>query len=103
MKIVLERCGGFTGPAGRDRIELDLSQVSVEQFNSLSQEIDAIPGSAWNGKFLSPHPKPWDFRHVLRVGEGAAARSVEFHLDQGPPVLTRLAAKIVEAGAGAAS
>jgi hypothetical protein len=99
VKVVLERSGGFTGPAGTDRIELDLTKLPAEQSARLCQDLDAIPADTWSRKFLSPHPKPWDFRHVLRVGEGAAARSVEFHLDQGPAALTRLAAGIVEAGA----
>ncbi|HVU16629.1 MAG TPA: protealysin inhibitor emfourin [Candidatus Didemnitutus sp.] len=99
VKLVLEKIGGFTGPAGREVTEIDLARLPPDQAAAIAQELAAVPPEAWNQQYLSAHPKPWDFRHVLRQVDGAVSQSIEFQLHQGPAALTRLAEKIAAAKA----
>ena len=96
MKVRLEVTGGFTGKAGTQVIRLDLEQLSADEAAAIRTLIDALPESTWGGSFMSSHPKPWDFKHTLIVGEGEQRRAVTFHKGNGPVQLTTLAEWLVE-------
>lgn len=96
MKLALEVTGGFTGPAGTQRVEVELDDLPAAQARPLRDALEQIPESAWGGTFTLPHPKPWDFRHVLKTGSGGDERVVTFHRGAGPPALTRLAESLLE-------
>jgi hypothetical protein len=96
IKITLEITGGFTGRAGKRVIAVDLSQLPEAKAAELHQGLQSIPPTAWGASFFAPHPKPWDFQHVLQVEDGGSTRRVEFHRGQGPPELTRMAEKLIE-------
>jgi hypothetical protein len=97
----LEIIGGFTGPAGKQMFEFDLSRLPASKAAEIARELRSIPQSAWGSSFLAPHPKSWDFRHVLQVkDEDGTWRQVEFNRNQGPPELTRLVDRICEIDPG---
>lgn len=94
MRLVLEVTGGFTGPAGKRRLEVDTARLDPKAAAPIEHALGQVPGDAWGKKFLAPHPQSFDFLHVLRIADGGD-RSVTFHLHQGPPALSELA-KLVE-------
>ncbi|MGZ4961153.1 MAG: protealysin inhibitor emfourin [Limisphaerales bacterium] len=98
MKITLEVSGGFTGPAGKSGVSVDVAHLPEREANKIRALVAATPDSAWGGSFFEPHPKPWDFRHTLCVEENGNAKRVVFHRNQGPASLTELADKVNEAG-----
>lgn len=94
MKVSLEVTGGFSGPAGQQIIELDLDQPSTAA-TDVRRDLGRLNDDDFGRSFLAPHPKPWDFRHVLKVSDAAGERAVTFHLEQGPPELTRIAKRLL--------
>jgi Emfourin len=96
MKIELEVTGGFTGRAGKQLIRVDTDQLNPTVAAQLHKDLEQLPESSWGQSFESPHPKPWDFLHQLRVVEGDTSKSVRFHFNQGPPALSRIAEQLKE-------
>jgi hypothetical protein len=96
VKIVLEIVGGFTGPAGKQVIKLDLDRLSERAASESRRDLKGVPENVWGASLLAPHPKPWDFRNVLRVEEGGTERNVTFHRSAAPTELTRLADRIIK-------
>src|SRR6476620_3099670 len=96
MKLPLEIIGGFVGPAAPQRIEVDLGKLQPERARRLEAALARLPDSTWGSRFLAPHPKSSDFRHVLRKSEGSVERSVTFHLQQGPPELSEIAGELLD-------
>jgi len=96
IKIVLEVTGGFTGPAGKRVVKLVLGELPESKAAELRRELELIPSMAWGRSFFAPHPKPWDFRYLLRVEDGDNTKQTEFHRYQGPAELSRIAEKILE-------
>ena len=96
MKLVLEVTGGFTGPAGRQRVEVELAQLPAAEAAQLRSDLDEIPETAWGSTFSLDHPKPWDFRNVLSVKSGERDQVVTFHTGAGPAALTRIAKSLLE-------
>lgn len=96
MKVELEVSGGFSGPAGKQTTEVDLNQLPAPEAATLRREVESVPAASWGNSFLDQHPKPWQFRHVLRVTEGGAQRSAVFHLDHGPAALSAIAKQLLE-------
>ncbi len=90
MRVVLEVTGGFTGPAGKQTIAIDTARLPVKDAEPIDRDLKRLPSAAWNKDFLKAHPKPWDFVHVLRVGDPGSERSIRFHLNEGPPELSTL-------------
>jgi hypothetical protein len=100
-RVNLEMTGGFTGAAGKQAITLDLGQLPQAKSAELQSGLDSIPEAAWGSSFFAPHPKPWDFHHVLKVEDDqGVTRQVEFHRGQGPPELTGMVDKITELHSG---
>lgn len=93
MKVSLEVTGGFAGPAGKQRVEMDTdtAQLSPSETARLTDLLERLPAETWSKRFVAPHPKSWDFLHVLSLEDGHGPRSVTFHLGQGPQELTALA------------
>jgi len=96
VRLTLEVIGGFTGPARKQVINLDLARLPSSEAARLSHEIDLIPKTAWGASFFSSSPKPWDFRYSLSIEDTGTEKSVSFHRNQGPPELTRLSEEIVK-------
>lgn len=96
VQLQLEVTGGFTGALGKQTIRVDLDTLRPELASQLRSELATIPEAAWGSAFTAPHPKPWDFRHVLRVKDQDHERAITFHLDQGPPALSRIARSLSE-------
>jgi len=96
VKLQLVVTGGFTGPAGKQRVELELEQLPPAEASKLRADLEQIPESAWGSSFLLPHPKPWDFRHVLSVKSGEREQVVTFHGGAGPAALTAIAKSLLE-------
>jgi hypothetical protein len=96
MKVELEVSGGFAGPAGKQTLQVDSNQLSAGEAGALRRELESIPAASWGGTFLDPHPKPWQFRHELRVTDGPEQRSAVFHLDHGPAALSVIARTLLE-------
>jgi len=96
VKLVLEVTGGFTGPAGKQRVELDLDQLPPAESAKLRAYLEQIPESAWGKEFALPHPKPWDFKHTLRLISEHGERAVTFHAGAGPATLTHIAQSLIE-------
>jgi hypothetical protein len=96
VKLVLEVTGGFTGPAGKQRVEVELEQLPAAEAAQLRTELEEIPETAWGSTFSLAHPKPWDFRHVLSVTSRERDQVVTFHNGAGPPALTRIAKSLLE-------
>jgi hypothetical protein len=96
MKLELEVTGGFTGKAGKQLIRIDTDQLGPDVAAQLHRDLEQLPEDTWGQSFLSPHPKPWEFLHELRVVEDGRDRSVRFHLNQGPPALSRIAEQLKE-------
>ncbi len=95
MKLSLEVTGGFTGPAGKQKVEVELDQLPPDRAAKLRADLEQIPASAWGSSFLLPHPKPWDFRHVLSVTSGDQPRVITFQRGAGPPALTKIAEELL--------
>jgi hypothetical protein len=96
VKLVLEVTGGFTGPAGTQRVELELEQLPAAEATQLRSDLEQIPETAWGNTFALAHPKPWDFRNVLSVKSGDRDQVVTFHTGAGPAALTRIAKALLE-------
>lgn len=96
MKLLLEVSGGFTGPAGKQRVEVDLDQLPPAEAAKLRAELEHIPASAWGSTFSLAHPKPWDFRHVLSVTSADGVRVVTFQSGAGPAALSEIAKSLRE-------
>jgi hypothetical protein len=96
MKLELEVRGGFTGPAGKQTVAVDLDQLPTAAATALRQQLESVPASSWGGSYLDPHPKPWQFQHQLRVSDGNEQRSAVFHLGHGPPALSAIAKQLLE-------
>jgi hypothetical protein len=96
VKLVLEVTGGFTGPAGKQRVEVDLGRLPPAEAAKLHRDLDQIPESAWGQTFTLPHPKAWDFTHKLRVNSGDRENVVTFHDGAGPEPLSRIAKYMLE-------
>jgi len=96
VQLQLEVTGGFTGPLGKQTIQADLDTLKSELASQLRSDLASIPAAAWGSSFIAPHPKPWDFRHVLRVKDQGHERTITFHLDNGPPALSRIARSLGE-------
>jgi len=90
VRLVLEVTGGFTGPAGKRRLEVDTARLAPKDAARIEHALEQVPGDTWGKRFLSPHPQSFEFLHVLRIDDGGD-RSVTFHLHQGPPALSELA------------
>ena len=91
MKISLAISGGFTGKTGKQVIDVDTDDIAPELAKKLHQDIESLPSDSWGESFGSPQPKSWDFWHELNITENGISKSVKFHPDQGPSVLTKLA------------
>jgi hypothetical protein len=101
VQLWLEISGGFTGPVGKQTLHADLDRLAPELAAELRARVERIPEDAWGKSFLAPHPRSWDFRHVLRLEDAAgAARAVTFHLDTGPGELSGLARRLTELHSG---
>jgi len=96
VRLTLEVTGRFTGPAGKQVINLDLARLPRSEAEELRHEVELVPETAWGASFLAPHPKPWDFHHLLRVEDNGREKWVAFHLNEGPSVLTRLSEKLIK-------
>jgi hypothetical protein len=96
MKIALEVTGGFTGKAGKQVIQVDTDQLDPAAAAQLNGDLEQLPDQTWGQFFEAPHPKPWDFIYQLTLGDDGQAKSVRFHLNQGPPGLTRIAEQLKE-------
>jgi hypothetical protein len=96
VKLELEVMGGFTGPAGKQVIHLDLDRLPEPEAAELRRELNAVPKESWGGSFLNPHPQSWDFRYVLSADENGRKERITFHRNQGPAALTRLADLILK-------
>jgi len=90
MKIELEGTGGFTGPAGKQVIQVDTDKVGPAVSQRLHRDLEQIPADAWGKSFESAQPKPWDFLYNLSISQDGKQKSVRFHQNQGPPQLSRL-------------
>lgn len=63
--------------------------------DGLFMAVERVPATAWGATFLSPHPKAWDFRHVLQVEDNGHEKMVTFHPNEGPSEVTQLSEKII--------
>ncbi len=96
MRLELEITGGFTGPAGTQRIGVDIERLPAERGRRLRSALDCLPESAWGASFMAPHPTYADFRYMLRQIEGDAWKIVIFHLHQGPAELSEIAQQLID-------
>jgi hypothetical protein len=96
VQLQLEVTGGFTGALGKQTIRADLDALTPELASQLRSDLDSIPDPAWGSAFTAAHPKSWDFRHVLRVNDEGQERTITFHLDNGPPALSRIARSLLK-------
>jgi hypothetical protein len=96
VHIRLEVIGGFTGKAGKQVIQIELAKLAPEEAAELRRLIERLPDDIWGGSYLAPHPKSWDFRHILQVTEGDNSRTAVFHGGQGPAELTTIARRLIE-------
>ena len=95
MKLELEVTGGFTGPAGKQLIRIALDQIPAGVAADIQRDLGRVPETAWGCSFMAAHPKSWDFKYVLRMGEGNTQIAITFHKDQGPPELSRIAGQLI--------
>jgi hypothetical protein len=91
MKLDLEVTGGFTGKAGKQIMQADTDHLKPDTAARLLRDLMQLPDQTWGQSFTSPHPKPWDFLYRLTVVDNDKEKSVQFHLNQGPPGLTQIA------------
>ena len=96
MVIELQVSGGFSGPLGKKTVALDLEHLPAADAAALRSLVEGIPPASWGKDYLDPHPKPWQFRHQLRVIDGGAPRQAVFHLGLGPPALSIIAKQLLE-------
>lgn len=96
MRLSLEVTGGFTGPAGAEKIDVDTARLAPATAGDITRDLERLPPSTWQGTFLKSHPAPWDFVHVLRVVDANGERSTKFHLHEGPPELSAIAERLKE-------
>jgi hypothetical protein len=90
LKIRLEITGGFTGPAGKQVVDIDLDQLPEQDALRLRRDIALVSPTIWGGTFLAAHPKSSDFRHLLRLTDDGPERSAVFHRGQAPAALLSL-------------
>lgn len=91
MRIVLESIGGFTGPAGKERREVDTDKLRPDRAKHVQDLVARVAPGSWGNDFHMSAPRPWDFRHVLTVDDGnRPARSVQFHEGAAPPEVLAL-------------
>jgi hypothetical protein len=93
---VLEVTGGFTGPAGKQTIDVETSRLPAPDRERIERDLERLPSDALGSSHLKAHPQSWDFVHELKVGEGVSERTARFHLDEGPPALSTLARHLTE-------
>ena len=93
MTIQLEATGGFTGKLGKQTMPVATDRLAAVDAAPITRDLEQIPADAWGQSYRSPQPKPWDFLYCLTIDND---RSIEYHLDQGPPALTTLAHQITD-------
>lgn len=96
MKIQLKVTGGFTGPAGAQVMEVDTDHLAPAASARLHRDLEQLPPGTWGQSYVSPKPQSWDFMHDLTVTDHGKEKSVQFHLNQGPPALTQIAQQVTE-------
>ena len=96
MKIQLEVTGGFTGPAGKQVMQVDTDHLAPTAAARLHHDLEQLPTNTWGQSYVSPKPQSWDFLHHLTVTDDGKEKSVQFHLNQGPPALTQIAQQMTE-------
>jgi hypothetical protein len=101
VRIVLQVTGGFTGPAGKQTIDVDTTRLPAQAAAKLEGDLQRLPPATWKTHFLKAHPAPWDFVHELRIVDGGSERSTTFHTGEGPPELAALTEQLTALSPGA--
>jgi hypothetical protein len=81
LKLTLRSIGGFSGPAGAQTHTLDLDALPAPERAHAQALVDAARLFDQPAKLLLAAPKPWDFRYLLDVQDGARSQHIELHLD----------------------
>jgi hypothetical protein len=80
MKLTLRSTGGFTGPLGAVRREVDLDQLSDEQRQHAHQLVEAARVFDRPARQLATAPRPHDFTYQLTVADRDRSRELELQL-----------------------
>ena len=93
-RLVLRSTGGFTGPAGAQTRTVDLAALPAAKAQHLQQLVQACNFTALPPRLAKAAPQSWDFDYTLEVQHGSQSHTVQFHLDEAPPALQKLAAEL---------